>query len=79
MRTFLLYEGRHGERILTENTREAWDALLELMAGHDGCTISEARSQGFWVDGGTYEEGHVSVDDGGKITTLVLRDWNNLA
>lgn len=71
---FLLYEGRHGERILTEHTKRAWDALLAEMNEIDGCTLEQAREQGFWVDGGTYEEGNVSVDDGGTISTLYLTE-----
>jgi len=69
---FFLYEGRHGERLLTEHSRTAWNYLLAEMNTADGCTIEEAREEGFWVDGGTYEDGHVSVDDGGKISTVEL-------
>lgn len=69
---FLLYRGRHGEQVLMEHTRENWDALMEEMIATDGCTPEEARRDGCWVDGGTFEEGYVSVDDGGKIFTVEL-------
>lgn len=71
---FFLYEGRHGERILTPHTRAAWDFLILELEIDDNMTIKESREQGFWVDGGTFEEGYVSCDDGGKITTLWLTD-----
>ena len=69
---FFLYEGRHGERILTPHTRECWDYLISELERDDGMTIEESREEGFDVSGGTYEEGYVSCDDGGTISTLEL-------
>lgn len=74
MTKFLLYNNRHGERVLMPHTREAWDYLLAEMNDVNGCTLEEARDDGFWVDGGTYEEGYVSVDDGGCIETIELTE-----
>lgn len=68
----LVYEGRGGGYYVTAKSRENWDSILLMMEQENGMSIDEARQEGFCVDGGTYEEGHVSVDDGGRIFTSTL-------
>jgi len=77
---FLLYDGRHGEQILVKYCREGWDYLVKQLEQDDGGSIDDSLEDGLWVDGGTFEEGYVSVDDGGKITTIELTAipaWTN--
>jgi hypothetical protein len=67
---FLLYSGRHGEQVLVKYCREGWDYLMTLREQDDKCTLEQAREH-LWVGGGTFEEGYVSVDDGGRIETPI--------
>lgn len=69
---FFLYEGRHGERELVEYSRNGWDYLIEQLEADDRSTLKESKEIGLWVDGGTFEDGYVSVDDGGRISTIEL-------
>lgn len=75
---FLLYEGRHGERLLVDYSRDAWNFLISELECDDNSTIAQSKEMGLWVDGGTFEEGYISVDDGGKITTIELTEWQHL-
>jgi len=71
---FLLYRGRHGEEILTEHGPREWDYLMRHLIEDDGSTPEASAEMGLWVDGGTFEQGFVSVDDGGRIDTIWLTE-----
>lgn len=71
---FLLYRSRHGAEALVFHNLDNWKYLINLMEQDNGMSIEECRAEGLWVDGGTYEEGYVSVDEGGEIRTICLED-----
>lgn len=71
MDEFYFYRGRHGEEILTPKTDKAWDFLVGQMEQDSGITFDEAHSEGLEVEG-SYEQGFLFMDDGGKIDTIGL-------
>lgn len=75
---FLLYEGRHGELLLTEHSQVAWDFLRNEMDNDNRCTLDEIR-QDFGDDAicgnlEYYHDAHLSIDDGGNISTIELTE-----
>ncbi len=70
MADFYLYEGRHGERILTPTTRANWDFLIVQLETDCRCTIAESIADGQLE--GSYEEGWLYIDDGGVISSIDL-------
>lgn len=75
---FLLYDGRHGEQILTEHSERAWNYLKFEMQNDNRMTFEEACEE-FGVDClyGSLDYGpnaSLSMDDGGDIDTIELTE-----
>lgn len=70
---FLLYEGRHGERLLMEVSQENWDYLLRVMEQDNRYTFEDLAEDEVEIEG-SYEEGELFVDDGGEIRTIELTE-----
>ena len=75
---FLLYNGRHGEQILTEHTPNAWEYLKNEMQRDNNATFEDIRRD--FGDDAMYghldyrSEAHLSIDDGGEISTVYLTE-----
>lgn len=74
MSEFLLYRGRSGQVRLVKKSRAAWDFLIEEMERDNGVTFVELVEHGDLEFGGSFEEGHMWVDDGGHIDTIELTE-----
>lgn len=70
---FYLYEGRQGQFILTRAGRKEWDYLVNELEQDDRMSIEESIEEGFDVSG-SFEQGYLSVDDGGSIRELELTE-----
>lgn len=75
---FLFYKGRHGERLLTEHSQKGWNFLRNEMDNDNRCTLDEIRrDMGDYAISGSpeySENAHLSVDDGGEISTIELTE-----
>lgn len=75
---FLLYNGRHGEQLLTFHTPKAWEFLKSEMQ-EDNVVTFEEYLRDFGEDGvsGSFEysdDAHLFLDDGGSIDTVELTE-----
>lgn len=75
---FLYYFGRHGEKLLTEHTPKAWEALKEKMQNDNRMSFDEAVVEfGHECLYGSLDysdRAHIFMDDGGEINTLWLSE-----
>lgn len=73
---FLLYNGRHGEQLLTYHTPEAWEFLKYEMVKDNRASFEEIRrDMGEDALSGSldyHKDAHLSIDDGGDIDTIEL-------
>lgn len=68
---YYLYHSRGGEFTLVEATRAGWDLLVSQLEEDNRYTLDEIAEDGIAVEG-SFEEGHLFVDDGGSIKELYL-------
>lgn len=73
---FLLYNGRHGEEILTNHTVEAWEFLKAQMCEDNRASFEEIHRDfgpdAFYGSFDYKEDAYLSIDDGGQIETIEL-------
>lgn len=75
---FLFYEGRHGERHLTEHTPAGWEFLKNQMQQDNNASfediLRDSGPEAFYGSFDYKDDASLFIDDGGRISTIELTE-----
>lgn len=71
---YWLYEGRQGQKRLFSGDRDGFDKAREAQDDDNRITLEEILELDDNEVGGSFEEGHFYIDDGGDIELLTCED-----